>query len=58
MNAHSSGGGQVFAPIWCAKWTAFGIYEIEDGVAHWRKARWAELVERNRWRGRVLRVVR
>ena len=22
----------------------FGIYEIEDGVAHWRKARFAEFI--------------
>ena len=26
----------------------FGIYEIKDGVAHWRKARFAEFIERNR----------
>jgi hypothetical protein len=25
----------------------FGIYEIVDGVAHWRKARWANLIDRN-----------
>ena len=26
----------------------FGIYETVDGVAHWRKARFAEFIERNR----------
>jgi DNA polymerase-1 len=26
----------------------FGIYEIENGVAHWRKARFAAFIERNR----------
>jgi DNA polymerase-1 len=26
----------------------FGIYEIVDGVAHWRKARFAEFIEHNR----------
>jgi DNA polymerase-1 len=26
----------------------FGIYEIKDGAAHWRKARFAEFIEHNR----------
>jgi DNA polymerase family A len=27
---------------------AYGIYEIEDGVPHWRKQRWADYVRRHR----------